>query len=110
MIEFFANSLCDHVRGLLIKSGIPESNAKDFVFISPDSENALCFKCSNDKGTQYIWYWKVSANLTNRKFQLHEVVVDAKNIAPFTDDLYNYRNVQDVIDHIFENILTYIEA
>lgn len=109
MVEFFANSLRDYVRKLLIDSGVKESEANNIIFLSPDSENALCFKGAIKGGIHYIWYWKVSADLNSRKFVLHEVVVDSKNVAPYTDNVYNYRIVQDVIDHIFENIITYIE-
>lgn len=91
MIEFFANTVVDHLKSVL--------GNEYKITISPDSENAICFESEDT-----YYYWKLSANLETNNFELHEVILD-KSLDLKSDTTYNHSIVLDSINHMIEYII-----
>ncbi|MCS5736376.1 UNVERIFIED_CONTAM: hypothetical protein RF648_17590 [Kocuria sp. CPCC 205274] len=92
MVEFFANQVINYLKKSIEDAG--QHIQPDTLFISPDSENAICCKLC-DGG---VSYWVISANPETNKFHLHQVVIDKENDCT-CDDVFVYTTIKEVLEY-----------
>lgn len=88
MIEFFANSILEHVKEKTIQDECKYT-------LSNDSQNAICYT-----GESFIVYWHLSANLENNMFELKDVKVDKKTLDLIYERVTMYPSVSEALNLI----------